>query len=49
MGATPTPTPTPTANPNPSPGQGDVVYNTSEFLEKNDDSMAAAIEQVLLP
>jgi len=25
------------------------VYNTSEFLEKNDDSMAAAIEQVLLP
>jgi len=25
------------------------VYNTSEFLEKNDDSMAAAIEQVVLP
>ena len=28
---------------------GEVVYCCAEFLEKNDDSMAAAIEQVLLP
>ena len=28
---------------------GEVVYCCAEFLEKNDDSMAAAIEQVVLP